>query len=86
MRFNILAGPIRAAGGTAQALSVLIADVVRRELDLDPYIPTPAEIERYKEEILYKGQLICNTFQVQRKYTLLSLHVRFVLSWKEPIS
>ena len=49
------AGPIRAAGGTAQALSVLIADVVRRELGLDDYIPTPAEIERYKEEIpLYK--------------------------------
>ena len=49
------AGPIRAAGGTAQALSVLIADVVRRELGLDPYIPTPAEVERYKEEIpLYK--------------------------------
>jgi len=49
------AGPIRAAGGTAQALSVLIADVVRRELGLDPYIPTPGEIERYKEEIpLYK--------------------------------
>ena len=49
------AGPIRAAGGTAQALSVLIADVVRRELGLDSYIPTAAEIERYKEEIpLYK--------------------------------
>ena len=49
------AGPIRAAGGTAQALSVLIADVVRRELGLDAYIPTPAEVERYKEEIpLYK--------------------------------
>ena len=49
------AGPIRAAGGTAQAFSVLIADVVRIELGLDPYIPTPAEIERYKEEIpLYK--------------------------------
>jgi len=49
------AGPIRAAGGTAQALSVLIADVVRRELGLDSYIPTPGEIERYKEEIpLYK--------------------------------
>ena len=42
-------------GGTAQALSVLIADVVRRELGLDAYIPTPAEVERYKEEIpLYK--------------------------------
>lgn len=49
------AGPIRAAGGTAQALSVLIADVVRRELGLDAYIPTSAEVERYKEEIpLYK--------------------------------
>ena len=49
------AGPIRAAGGTAQALSVLIADVVRRELGLKSYIPTTSEIERYKEEIpLYK--------------------------------
>jgi DNA polymerase II large subunit len=48
-------GPIRAAGGTAQALSVLIADVVRRELKLAPYQPTPKEVERYKEEIrLYK--------------------------------
>lgn len=49
------AGPIRAAGGTAQALSVLIADIVRRELGLSEYIPTPNEIERYKEEIpLYR--------------------------------
>jgi len=45
------AGPIRSAGGTGQALSVLIADVVRRKLGLDAYVPTPAEIERYKEEI-----------------------------------
>ncbi len=49
------AGPIRSAGGTAQAMSVLIADVVRRELGLSSYVPTNAEIERYKEEIpLYK--------------------------------
>jgi DNA polymerase II large subunit len=48
-------GPIRAAGGTAQALSVLIADVVRRDLKLAPYQPTDKEVERYKEEIrLYK--------------------------------
>ncbi len=45
------AGPIRGAGGTAQALSVLIADVVRRELGIDRYKPTEEEIERYKEEI-----------------------------------
>ena len=44
-------GPIRAAGGTAQALSVLIADVVRRELKIGAYKPTAREIERFKEEI-----------------------------------
>jgi len=49
------AGPIRAAGGTAQALSVLLADVVRRELGLARYVPEPGEVERYKEEVpLYK--------------------------------
>lgn len=45
------AGPIRAAGGTAQAMSVLLADVVRRDLGLGRYQPTEAEIERYKEEV-----------------------------------
>jgi len=48
-------GPIRSAGGTGQAMSVLLADVVRRELGIDRYKPTKGEIERYKEEItLYK--------------------------------
>src|SRR3989441_1021261 len=49
------AGPIRSAGGTGQALSVLIADIVRRELGLGRYIPTREEVERFKEEIpLYR--------------------------------
>ncbi len=49
------AGPIRAAGGTAQALSVLLADLVRRDLGLEAYRPDEAEVGRYKEEIpLYK--------------------------------
>ena len=49
------AGPIRAAGGTAQAMSVLLADIARRELGLDAYRPLPGEVERYVEEIpLYK--------------------------------
>jgi DNA polymerase II large subunit len=49
------AGPIRAAGGTAQALSVLLADVVRRDVGLPPFVAQPNEVERYKEEIpLYK--------------------------------
>ncbi|PSG96190.1 DNA polymerase II large subunit [Thermoplasmatales archaeon SW_10_69_26] len=45
------AGPIRAAGGTGQALSVLIADVVRRELGLGAWQATEAEVERMKEEV-----------------------------------
>jgi len=48
-------GPIRSAGGTGQAMSVLIADVVRREMGIGKYQPTDGEVERYKEEIpLYK--------------------------------
>ena len=45
------AGPIRSAGGTAQALSVLVGDYVRRILGLSRYIPREEEIERYIEEI-----------------------------------
>ena len=45
------AGPIRSAGGTGQAMSVLIADMVRRAIGLDRYKPTSAEIERMKEEM-----------------------------------
>jgi len=45
------AGPIRSAGGTGEAMSVLIADIVRRKLGIDRYKPTEDEIERYKEEI-----------------------------------
>lgn len=45
------AGPIRSAGGTAQALSVLVGDYVRRLLGIDRYKPRDDEIERYVEEI-----------------------------------
>lgn len=45
------AGPIRSAGGTAQALSVLVGDYVRQVLGIGRFIPRPEEIERYIEEI-----------------------------------
>ncbi|MEW5937290.1 MAG: DNA polymerase II large subunit [Candidatus Thermoplasmatota archaeon] len=49
------AGPIRSAGGTGEAMSVLLADIVRRELGLGRYLSTKEEVERWKEEIpLYK--------------------------------
>ncbi len=52
------AGPIRSAGGTAQALSVLVGDFVRKALGLDRYKPTEDEIERYVEEVeLYQSEV-----------------------------
>ncbi|WP_049984455.1 DNA-directed DNA polymerase II large subunit [Halorubrum sp. BV1] len=45
------AGPIRSAGGTAQALSVLVADYARSLLGIDEYKPRDEEVERYAEEI-----------------------------------
>ncbi len=49
------AGPIRSAGGTAQVMSVLVADYVRQILNIDRYRPTEEEVLRYCEEIpLYK--------------------------------
>lgn len=52
------AGPIRSAGGTASALSVLIADYIRKELGLDVYKPIEEEIERYVEEVeLYESEV-----------------------------
>jgi DNA polymerase II large subunit len=51
----LYAGPIRSAGGTEQALSVLVADYVRRAVGFDRYIPREEEIRRYIEEIpLYR--------------------------------
>ena len=45
------AGPIRSAGGTGQAMSLLLVDVVRQELGLGKFVATREEVERYKEEI-----------------------------------
>ncbi|MEF8773164.1 MAG: DNA-directed DNA polymerase II large subunit [Halobacteriales archaeon] len=45
------AGPIRSAGGTAQALSVLVADYVRTLVGVDEYRAREAEVGRYVEEL-----------------------------------
>jgi len=47
----IYAGPIRGAGATAQAMSVLITDIVRRDLGIGRFTATPDEEDRYIEEI-----------------------------------
>jgi len=45
------AGPVRSAGGTAQALSVLVADYARALLGIDEYKPRDDEVNRYAEEV-----------------------------------
>ncbi|MDY6768843.1 MAG: DNA polymerase II large subunit, partial [Candidatus Nanohaloarchaea archaeon] len=43
--------PIRSAGGTASAMSVLLADHIRGAVGLDRYKPRDEEIERYATEV-----------------------------------
>jgi DNA polymerase II large subunit len=45
------AGPIRSAGGTDQALTLVVGDFVRKLLGLDRYKPTEDEISRFLEEL-----------------------------------
>ena len=45
------AGPIRSAGGTDQALTLVVGDFVRRLLGLDRYKATPEEVARFIEEL-----------------------------------
>jgi len=45
------AGPIRSAGGTEQALTLVVGDFVRRLLGLDRYKPAEEEIGRFVEEV-----------------------------------
>ncbi|MGQ4833227.1 MAG: DNA polymerase II large subunit [Candidatus Asgardarchaeia archaeon] len=52
------AGPIRAAGGTETAQTVVIADYIRKAVGLERYIPNQDEVDRYIEEIeLYERRV-----------------------------
>lgn len=46
------AGPIRSAGGTAAALSVVLADIARLAAGISDYRATDSQIERYLEEVM----------------------------------
>lgn len=45
------AGPIRSAGGTASAVSVLAADFIRKALEIGEYKPNEGEVNRYFVEV-----------------------------------
>ncbi|OYT34500.1 MAG: DNA polymerase II large subunit [Candidatus Aenigmarchaeota archaeon ex4484_52] len=44
-------GPIRSAGGTASAISVIALDFIRKSLGIADYVPEKKEIQRYITEI-----------------------------------
>ncbi len=44
-------GPIRAAGGTAASLAVVVSDYTRKKMGLSPFRPTETEVERAIEEV-----------------------------------
>ncbi len=54
------AGPIRGAGGTAAAFSLLITDFVRKQLGYATYDPDENEINRYKSEIYDYNERVTN--------------------------
>ena len=53
-------GPIRSAGGTAGALSVVIADYIRKKMGYDPYDATEKEIRRTVTELYDYHERITN--------------------------
>ena len=70
------AGPIRSAGGTDQALTLVVGDFVRRLLGLDRYKPTEGEISRFIEELrLYERSV--GRFQ----YHISDEELRKALEW-----
>jgi len=83
------AGPIRSAGGTDQALTLVVGDFVRRLLGLDRYKPEEEEIARFIEEIrLYERSLGRFQYRVsdeQLRNALQSLPVEVTGTESDPV-
>jgi DNA polymerase II large subunit len=60
-----LAGPIRAAGGTEAAMTVLVADYVRQVLNLPAFKATEEEVERSLEEVELYARAVHLQYPVQ---------------------
>lgn len=74
------AGPIRSAGGTAQALSVLVADYARALLGIDEYKPRDDEISRYAEEIaLYDSETGLQYAPKEKEAKFIAKHMPIML-------
>lgn len=79
------AGPIRNAGGTAAAVSALIADYIRKELGYSEYDPTEDEIKRCYTEITDYHERVTNLqyFPSQKETEFLLRHLPVEISGDE---
>ena len=74
------AGPIRSAGGTAQALSVLVADYARTLLGIDEYRPREDEVNRYAEEVaLYDDETGLQYAPKEKEAKFIARHIPIML-------
>ncbi|MFC5365383.1 DNA polymerase II large subunit [Salinirubrum litoreum] len=74
------AGPIRSAGGTAQALSVLVADYTRTLIGVEEYRARDEEIERYAEEVnLYDKETGLQYTPKDKESTFIAEHMPIML-------
>ncbi len=63
-------GPIRSAGGTASAMSVLLADYVRKEVGLSRFKPSEKIISRYSTEVDdYYNRVTAKQYYPEREET-----------------
>ena len=83
------AGPIRSAGGTDQALTLVIGDFVRRLLGIDRYKPTEEEVGRFIEEMrLYErsvGRFQYHVTDAQLKTAIESIPVEVSGTESDPV-
>ncbi len=74
------AGPIRSAGGTAQALSVLVADYARTLLGIEEYRARSDEVGRYAEEVaLYDSETGLQYSPVEAEAEFIAEHMPVML-------
>ncbi len=63
-------GPIRSAGGTASAMSVVLADYVRKSVGLDRFKPSDTVIKRYSTEVDdYYNRVTAKQYYPERQET-----------------
>lgn len=71
------AGPVRGAGGTAAATSVILSDYVRTVMGYQPYDPTEEEVNRYVTEIRDYHERVTNLqyFPSEEELRFLANHI-----------